>query len=74
MTDLSTLRIETLEERIAPSALGNPSTGANPEVPRGAHPQPNPGAALAGSRNVSGSSVPEVPAGANPQPWGIGRH
>jgi hypothetical protein len=38
------LRIEELEQRIAPSVVGNPGTsnGARPEVPAGQHPQPNP--------------------------------
>lgn len=43
------LNIEALEERIAPSATSasgtGKSNGATPEVPVGAHPQPNPGAA-----------------------------
>ena len=40
------LEIEELEERIAPSATSASSTGkshgSTPEVPVGAHPQPNP--------------------------------
>jgi hypothetical protein len=40
------LEVEELEERIAPSATSASSTGkhhgSTPEVPVGAHPQPNP--------------------------------
>jgi len=41
------LHVEELEERIAPSSAGNASStgkshGSTPEVPQGAHPQPNP--------------------------------
>ncbi len=43
------LEVEELEERIAPGSVGAPnasstgtSHGATPEVPVGAHPQPNP--------------------------------
>jgi hypothetical protein len=40
------LKIEELEERIAPSATSPSPTGkqngSTPEVPVGAHPQPNP--------------------------------
>jgi hypothetical protein len=54
------LKVEQLEERIAPTAIGNPSQSAVPEVPAGATPQPN--------GNPSGSATPEVPAGATPQP------
>jgi hypothetical protein len=42
---MTMLKIEELEQRIAPSSFhGNPGTsnGARPEVPAGAHPQPNP--------------------------------
>jgi hypothetical protein len=48
MEDLK-LSIEALEERIAPSSTSSTdasstgkSNGATPEVPVGAHPQPNP--------------------------------
>jgi len=43
------LDVEELEERIAPSSVGatnassnGKSNGSTPEVPAGAHPQPNP--------------------------------
>ena len=40
------LNVEELEERIAPSATSaspiGKSNGSTPEVPVGAHPQPNP--------------------------------
>ena len=40
------LNVEELEERIAPSATNASGTGkhhgSTPEVPSGAHPQPNP--------------------------------
>jgi len=40
------LHVEELEERIAPSSVSASSTGkshgSTPEVPSGAHPQPNP--------------------------------
>jgi hypothetical protein len=47
--EINKLEVEELEERIAPSSVGatNASTngkshGSTPEVPAGAHPQPNP--------------------------------
>ena len=44
--EIKELEIEELEELIAPSATSASSTGkhhgATPEVPVGAHPQPNP--------------------------------
>ena len=48
------LDVEELEERIAPSAIGNP-------VPAGAKPQPSGGGGGGGHNNP-------VPNGANPQP------
>ncbi len=60
------LRIEELEERIAPSMFGNPSTSATPEVPAGSNPEPN--GNNHGNGNPSTSANPEVPAGNTPQP------
>ena len=47
--EVTQLEVEELEERIAPSAVGathasstGKSHGSTPEVPAGAHPQPNP--------------------------------
>jgi hypothetical protein len=49
LVEVNELEVEELEERIAPSSVGAPnasstgrSHGSTPEVPVGAHPQPNP--------------------------------
>src|SRR5437879_4675036 len=46
LIEVNELEVEELEERIAPSAVQVSSTGkshgSTPEVPVGAHPQPNP--------------------------------
>ena len=61
------LRVEVLEERIAPSGFG-PSDGGNPgnEVSNGASPQPSGGGGAAGESN--GNPGNEVSNGATPQP------
>lgn len=50
------LNLEELEQRIAPSTLGEGNGNPGNEVSNDASPQP------------SGGAGPEVPAGANPQP------
>lgn len=54
MSKLFHLEVEELEERIAPSVVGNP-------VPNGANPQPSGGGGHGGHNNP-------VPNGSNPQP------
>jgi hypothetical protein len=40
--EIKELEVEDLEERIAPSAIGNPGTSQAPQVPAGHRPNPNP--------------------------------
>jgi len=40
--EIKELEVEELEERIAPSAIGNPGTSQAPQVPAGNRPNPNP--------------------------------
>ena len=63
------LKVEELEERIAPSGFG-PSDGGNAgnEVSNGASPQPSGGGGGAGESN--GNPGNEVSNGASPQPSG----
>jgi hypothetical protein len=67
MNDL--LKVEELEERIAPSGFG-PSDGGNAgnEVSNGASPQPSGGGGGAGESN--GNPGNEVSNGASPEPSG----
>jgi hypothetical protein len=63
------LKIDELEERIAPSGFG-PSDGGNPgnEVSNGASPQPSGGTGTSGESG--GNAGNEVSNGATPQPSG----
>jgi hypothetical protein len=66
---MSVLKIEELEQRIAPDGVG-PSNNGNPgnEVSNGSSPQPSGGGGSAGESN--GNAGNEVSNGVSPQPSG----
>ena len=68
---MTTLKIEELELRIAPSGFG-PSDNGNPgnEVSNGASPQPSGGGGGGGGGESNGNAGNEVSNGASPQPSG----
>jgi hypothetical protein len=63
------LKVEELEERIAPSTLGESNGNEGNEVSNGASPQPS-GGGSAGESN--GNEGNEVSNGSTPQPSGGG--
>jgi hypothetical protein len=62
------LKVEELEERIAPSTLGESNGNEGNEVSNGASPQPSGGTGTSGESG--GNAGNEVSNGATPQPSG----
>lgn len=62
------LGVEELEERIAPSTLGESNGNAGNEVSNGSSPQPSGGGGGGSNGESNGNSGNEVSNGSSPQP------